>query len=188
MERREELGRRMVHAAGAAIPLGHVAGVPWWAVEVVLVALFVSVVVLEAIRLGTGLDWWVYRRLTRPYEQTSVAGYALYAVGMATVGLLFDPTVAVPAMLLLAIGDPVGGLLAGETQRRVKRPIALGGTALVCFLLAVPFLPPRVAAATAVTAALADGVFLQVRGYVIDDNLTIPISAAVVATGALAVT
>lgn len=184
----DELGRRVVHLSGATIPLAHVAGLPWWVVEVVLVVLLVSVVVLEGLRLGVGLDWWIYRRLTRPYEQTSVAGYALYAVGMATVGLLAQPTVAVPALLMLAVGDPVGGLLGGDEQRRIKRPLALGGTAFVCFFLAVPFLPLGVAAATAVTAALADGVFLEVRGHVIDDNLTIPLGAAVVATLGLMLT
>lgn len=184
---RDELGRRAVHATGAAVPLLYVAGGPWWVVEVILIVLLVSVGILEGLRLGVGLDWWIYRRLTRPYEQASVAGYALYVVGMAAVGLFFQPAVAVPAMLMLAIGDPVGGVLAGADATPVKRPRALVGTAVVCLLLAVPFLPAVVAAAAATTAALADGVLLRIRGYVIDDNLTIPIGAALVGATGLAV-
>ncbi len=41
----------------------------------------VVVCVLEAVRLSTGLDWVVYDRLTREYEQDNVAGYALYTSG-----------------------------------------------------------------------------------------------------------
>jgi len=67
----------------------------------------------------------------------------------------------------------------------------------VCFLLAVPFLvvSPEadvgtaiiVASAGALVAALADGVPLIVRDYVIDDNISIPVGAGVAMWVALVV-
>lgn len=184
---KDELRRRLVHATGAGLPLLYLLGVSWSVVQWLLIGLLGSVTVLEFLRLGVGLDWWVYRRLTRPYEDSSVAGYALYALGMATVGLLFAPEVAVPAMLMLAIGDPIGGLLAGEDPTPVKRPLAIGTVGGVCFVLAVPFVPTGVAGMMALTAAIADGVFLRIGDSVVDDNLAIPIGAALVGTAGLAV-
>jgi dolichol kinase len=51
-------------------------------------------------------------------------------------------------------------------------------TFVVCFLLALPFLAPIVAAAAATAATVADAVLLSSHGIVLDDNLTIPLAAA----------
>lgn len=182
-----ELGRRLVHASGAGLPGLYLIGLPWWVVQVAVGLLVIAVTILEILRLRIGLNWWVYEHLTREYEQNSVAGYALYAVSMASVALMFEPSIAVPAMLMLAIADPVGGMLAGDDSIPVKRPIALAGTFLVSLGLAVPFLPVVAAAGAAGAVTIADGVFIQIRGYVIDDNLSIPIVAALVAWGIMAI-
>jgi dolichol kinase len=97
------------------------------------------------------------------------------------------PAVGVPAILMLALGDPVSGLLSSGELRRVKRPRVLVGMFLICLLLALPFLPPVVAAAGALGATLADGVKPRLGGYVVDDNLTIPPLAAGAMVAALAV-
>jgi hypothetical protein len=81
-------------------------------------------------------------------------------------------------MFMLAVADPVGGVLGGADPTPVKRPRAFVGAFLVCLAVGLPFLPPLAAAAGGVAASLADGVFMEIRGYVIDDNLTIPIAAA----------
>ena len=184
-----ELGRRLVHASGALLPLSYllferVEAVPvtWrWLQAVLLVAVGVAAV-LEYARLHAGLDWWVYEHLTRPYEAEKVAGYALYVVSFAVVALAFEPAIALSAMFMLAIADPIGGVLSGDDPIPVKRPLALAGTFLVCLAIGLVLLPSPVAAVAAAAAATAaDGVFLQVRGYVIDDNLSLPLSAAVVA-------
>jgi len=177
----DELGRRLVHASGAGFPLLYVLGAPWWVVQTALVAFVFVAGLLEVLRLRVGLTWWVYDRLTRPYEQDNVAGYALYALGMAVVGVSFPPPIAVPALLMLAVADPVGGFLAGDDPTPIKRPVALVGTFLVAVGVAVPFLPAVPALAAAAVATAADGVFLRVRGYILDDNLTIPIGAATAA-------
>jgi len=176
-----EVGRRLVHVSGAGFPLLYLLGLDWWRLQLLLVGGVPIVAVMELVRLRYGLDWWVYEHLTRPYEESTVAGYALYIASMALVAVAFDPGVAVPAMLMLAVADPVGGVLAGTDPIPIKRPRAIAGAFLVCLVVGLPFLPPAAAVAAAAGASLADGIFLQVRGTVIDDNLSIPIVAAVAA-------
>ena len=178
-----EIKRRLVHASGAGLPLLYIIGQPygmtWELIQAAAVLVLASTLILEFLRLRVGLDWRIYDELTREYEQDSVAGYALYAVGMAVVALAFPPEIALPAMFMLAIGDPVGGILGSAGPGSTKRGSVLAVVFLVCFGLALPFVDPIVAAVGGLVAAIADGVTPVVGEYVIDDNLTIPIGAAV---------
>ena len=174
-----ELGRRAVHASGALAPLSHVADILTWPqVRYAWTAIAVVTLVMEALRLYGGLELALYDRLTREYEQESVAGYALYMISGTPVLWLTPPAVGTPAILMLALGDPVSGLLSSGELRSVKRPRVLVGMFAVCFALALPFVPPLAAVAGALGATIADGVKPIVRGYVVDDNLTIPPLAA----------
>ncbi|AGN01067.1 hypothetical protein L593_05590 [Salinarchaeum sp. Harcht-Bsk1] len=174
-----ELGRRLVHVSGAGIPLLYVLGLPYAWLQILLVGGVAIVGGLELLRLRAGLaDWWIFEHLTREYESETIAGYALYVVGMAVVAVAFDPQIAIPSMFMLAVADPVGGVLGGADPTPVKPARAFVGAFVVCLLVGLPFLPPLVAAAGGVAASVADGVFAEFRGYVIDDNLTIPIGAA----------
>ncbi|MDS0260212.1 dolichol kinase [Haloarcula sp. S1CR25-12] len=182
----DEVARRLVHVTGAAVPLAYLLGgdlVSWRVVQLFLAVALVAVVVLEFLRLSVGLDWAIYERLTREYEQENPAGYALYIVGMAavagavSVGLSTD--IAVPAMLMLAIGDPISGLLGSSEASNVKQLWVLLVMFGVCTLLAAPFVPTRAAVLGGVAATFADGVKPTIAGYVIDDNLSIPVLGAV---------
>jgi dolichol kinase len=188
-----EIGRRLVHSSGILAPAAYLLGILTWGQLTALLVLGVVIAaVLEIVRLRYGLDWWIYENLTREYEQEKVAGYALYMVGFAFLALAFPPEIAIPGMLMLAIGDPVSGFLGkklGDGGLSRKPVPVLAAMFAVCFLLAVPFLlvsPAAdvetailVASAGALVAALADGVPLIVRDYVIDDNLSIPVGAGV---------
>jgi len=178
-----EVARRLVHASGAVIPAAYVFvdAVTWEYVRWILIAGTVVTVALEALRLLAGLEWVVFDKLTREYEQDNLAGYALYVFGGTLVGLAFDPQVAVPAMFMLTLGDPVSGLLGSGELRTIKRWPVLVAMFATCFALAVPFLPLHAAALAAGAATLADGVKPVVATYVIDDNITIPIAAALAA-------
>lgn len=174
-----ELSRRLVHASGAIPPVAFLAGVlPWTSFQWLLVAGSVLVVVLEALRLSGYVSWWIYDRLTREYEQDNPAGYALYVLSCTATAWLFAPAVAVPAILMLALADPFSGWLSRGGLGR-KRGWVLLATFGVCMviatLLAVPTGP---AVAGALAATLADGATPVVRGYVLDDNATIPLGAA----------
>lgn len=184
-----ELKRRMVHATGSIVPLGYAAGIlSWDHVVALLVAGAFVAGVLEFLRLFVGLDWKIYDQLTREYEQSNPAGYALYMVSMAGVALLFRPAVAVPGMLMLTIGDPISGLLGSVDVSQVKKTRTLAVMFGVCFALAAPFLTGDGAGTTlvgglaasgvgAAGATLADGVKPVLAGYVVDDNLSIPPAA-----------
>jgi len=182
----DEVARRLVHVTGAAVPLGYLLGsglMSWRVVQLFLAVALVLVVILEFLRLSVGLDWAIYERLTREYEQDNPAGYALYIVGMAavagavSVGLPVD--VAVSAMLMLAIGDPISGLLGSTDAGSVKQLWVLLVMFGVCTLLAAPFVSTAAAVLGGVAATFADGVKPRIAGYVVDDNFSIPVFGAI---------
>ncbi len=175
-----EVERRLVHATGAVIPLAWFVGlVPWWGVQVTWTVGAALGLLLEALRLSGYIQWRIFETLTREYERENLAGYALYMLSMAAVAWLFVPAVAAPGMLMLALGDPVSGLLGSGELRSMKEATALLAMFGVCLLIALAFVSTVPALLGAAAATLADGVKPVVRGYVIDDNLTIPPAAAV---------
>lgn len=191
----DEVTRRLVHASTSVVPLSYVfiEAVTWRRLQAMLAAAVVVALCMEVVRLRVGLDWWIYAKLTREYEQDNLAGYFLGAVGMTVVAFAFPPggadplvpaapptPVAVPAILMLTVADPLSGLLGSGELRAAKQAWVLLATFGVATLLAVPFVPGVVAVLGGLSATIADGVKPVVRGYVIDDNLTIPIAAAVV--------
>jgi dolichol kinase len=177
---RDEIARRLVHASGTAVPLAYlfVPAVEWVHVQGLLIAGLLVALVLEIVRLIVGLDWWVYETLTREYERDNLAGYFLAVFSMAVVALAFGPTIAVPAILMLTVADPVSGLLGSGELRTAKDVTVLLTTFAVATLLAVPFVPATAAVCGGVAATVADGIKPVVSGYVVDDNLSIPVTSA----------
>ncbi len=182
-----ELGRRGVHASGIGIPALYLLGVVDWSqVRLLLVGLSVAVSALEFVRLVLDYEWPLFDTLAREYERENVAGYALYAYSQTAVAFVFGPAVALPAMLMLIVGDPVSGYLGSNDAGTAKQAGVLAVMFLVCFALAAPFttaIAPiavglAAAAVGAAGATLADGVTPVVAGYVVDDNATIPPAAA----------
>ena len=179
----EELERRLVHASGVGLPALYLLGwVTWRQLGYLLVVLSAGAATLEVIRLFVGLDWTIFDRLTRDYEQDNPAGYMLYFVSLTFVALVFEPHVALPGMLMLIVGDPISGVLGSNDAGRAKRVAVLGAMFVVCLFLALPFLVPvagvpvglAAGAAGAAGATFADGFKPVVATYVIDDNLSIP--------------
>ncbi|MDR5656110.1 dolichol kinase [Halodesulfurarchaeum sp. HSR-GB] len=174
-----EPGRRLVHASGSLVPIAYVFEVlTWRQVQGLLVLALAVVTVLEGLRLSGRLDWWVYERFTRDYEAHWPAGYALALLGATATVLVFRPTVAVPALLMLTIADPISGVLSSD-ELAVKQGYVLlvtfGVSLGIAGLLRVPLLAAVLGAGA---ATVADGVKPTIAGYVIDDNLTIPVAAA----------
>jgi dolichol kinase len=177
-----ELRRRAIHAAGSLVPGGYLLDgylglglVDWWTVRYFVLAGAVAALAMEALRLTGRLEWRLFDRLIREYERENLAGYALYAVGMTAAAWAFEPTVGVPSILMLTIGDPISGLLSSGDLS--KRGPVLAVMFLVCLGIGYPFVPPLPAVAGALVATAADGLKPVVAGYVIDDNLTIPTGA-----------
>lgn len=188
----DELKRRLVHASGSGLVAlyllaGFLAvGLTWTGFRLLMITLSIGVLVLEVLRLRVGFESWVYEKLTREYEQDQFAGYGYYMLSMTAVVLVFPPKIALPAMLMLALGDPVSGYLSDDSLRRVKPPKVFVAMFVVSTLIALPFLPPAAAIAAAVGATIADGVTVKIGAYIVDDNLTIPPYAAGCAYAVLA--
>lgn len=189
-----ELSRRAVHISGVIAPLTYLGNVlTYRQIQVILVAGSLLVIGLELVRLRFDavpgpLDR-LYDALTREYEETNVAGYALYMFSVTAIALVFAPVAAIPAMLMLSVADPISGELGTAKPGERKRLSVLVVTFLICLALALgalwlidPAAGPavRVAAAAlgALGATLADGYTLVVAGRVIDDNATIPPASA----------
>ena len=182
-----ELRRRGIHVSGTAFPAAYVADLVTYAqLQLLLAGLLGGVTLLEFVRLVVGYQHPIYDELTREYEADNVAGYALFFVGATAAVTLFPAWIGVPAVLMLSVGDPISGVLGSAEATTAKETGVLVVMFLVCFAVALPFavgavgrLPGvAVAAAGAAGAAFADGIKPVVAGYVIDDNLSIPPTAA----------
>jgi dolichol kinase len=174
-------GRRLAHLSGTLVPVAYLADVLSWAgTQYLLAAGAVVAVVLELIRLQVGLDWAIYDRLTREYEQDNPAGYALAVVAAAAVGWTFVPGIAVPAILLLTVADPIAGIIASadsaDTRKSWRVMVATFGVSLA---IATPFLPLRAAVPVGLVVVAADAFKPRIFDFVVDDNVSIPVGAAV---------
>lgn len=181
MSLHSEVKRRLVHVSGTGYPALFLLGLASYdQLRLLLVVSSVAALGLEAVRLLVGLDWQIFDELTREYEQDNLAGYALYMFGMTAAALAFEPRVAIPAMLMLTIADPISGLVSSG-ELGVKAAHTLLITFGVCVAIAsLSGLPVTSAVLGALAATLADGAKPVISGYVIDDNITIPVGAAVV--------
>jgi len=181
----DELKRRLVHASGSGLVALYLLaqalelGLSWRLFQGLLVVLATGAVGLEILRLHFGLEWWLYDKLTREYEQDSVAGYAMYVFSGSLTGIVFEPRIAIPAILMLTLADPISGQLSADELRVVKRPVVLATMFGVCAVIASFWVPLSAAILGGFAAMVADGVKPIIKGFVVDDNLTIPIYAAV---------
>lgn len=177
----DDLGRRLVHVAGTAFPALYILPfVEWWLVGATMLGASAIASTIELGRLRFGLDLFLFDYL-REYERDSVGAYLLFMLSATAVALAFEPRIAIPAILMLTLADPIAGAASVEELRRVKRPRALVTMFLACALLTVPFLheDPLAVALGGLGGMIADGVKPVVRGYIVDDDLTIAPTGAI---------
>ncbi len=132
-----------------------------------------------------------WKRLSHPHERFRVNSATWFTTAMLFLALMGDTTVACVAVAVLAVGDPMAALVGrrwGRTKllhgRTLEGTMAFAVTGTLAALLTLSFAAPAlalwpalgVAAASATTAAVAELVSRRV-----DDNLSIPVSAAVAA-------
>lgn len=173
----DEIKRRVLHVSGAFIPAVYFLGMPWSQFRVFVLVLLVTGIIIELIRLTWNPDVEIHEKVLRDYEKGSIAGYTLALAGTFLAVSLFEPAIAVPAVLMLFIADPVSGFLSNGN--RVKNWESWTAMFVTSLGIGAFFVSPVTAAAGALGASIADGFKPEIRGYVIDDNLTIPVYAAV---------
>lgn len=192
-----EVRRKLIHLTGLSVPLGILVLGRVYTAALIAIALVVAVLI-EAGRLKGRVSL----PAVREHEQEKVAGYIYYIFGSLLTVIIFQPMIAIAAMLMLSLGDAVSGLVGSVLENsnvrgysagwRVKPLPIVAGMFLAC--LAIGYLSSgitrlsfQVYLAGAIGATVADAVAMVFCNRGLDDNLTIPIFAGAMMSAALLV-
>ncbi len=189
-----ELLRKAFHITGSYISIVYY----FLSKETILILLSsVNAVLLliEWLRLNKKIE--IPEILLRTHENKRVAAYIYFQMASLISILVFDKTIAITAILMLAIGDTASGLAGAiikggnirnsDTKNIAVKPFPIVAVMFsVCILVGLMLfsLPPApdmtslsfcVYAAGALGATLGDAVPIRIKGTTIDDNLMIPL-------------
>ncbi len=193
-----ELRRKAFHLTGSLIPIVYY----FLDRETALIGLSIINAVLlliEWLRLKGKIE--LPRVLLRPHENKQVAAYIYFQTAALISILVFDKTIAIAALLMLAFGDTASGLAGSmikggdirnyNSKKIVIKPLPImAAMFVVCVvtglvLLSLPlakdmaYLSLPVYVAGAAGATLGDAIPLRINGRPVDDNLMIPLLSGV---------
>lgn len=193
-----ELRRKAFHLTGSLIPIVYY----FLDRETALIGLSIINAVLlliEWLRLNGKIE--LPKVLLRPHENKQVAAYIYFQAAALISVLLFDKTIAIAALLMLAFGDTASGLAGSmikggdirnhDTKKIAIKPLPImAAMFVVCLmtglvLLSLPlakdmaYLSLSVYVAGAAGATLGDAIPLRIHGRPVDDNLVIPLLSGV---------
>ncbi len=141
--------------------------------------------------------------LLRPHENKNVAAYIYFQMAALISIFVFEKTIAIAAILMLALGDTASGLagtlmdggnIRHSRQRFNLKPFPIIAVMFsVCVLIGamLQHIPPApdmknisfgVYVAGALGATLGDAIPLRIQGRPIDDNLLIPVLSGIFMT------
>lgn len=176
-----ELARKFVHLSGGLIPLLYlVLDLTKPQALLILGSVAFPYVAIDLLRLKRPAanrwfhDW--FHLAMRPGEETRPTGATYYFLACWCTILLFDRTVTVAALLILACADTaasvVGQAVGGYRLRRGKTLSGATAFLVTAFVITLPFFPPLTALGGAMIAAATESLPIP-----IDDNITIPLVA-----------
>jgi dolichol kinase len=193
-----ELRRKAFHLIGSLIPIVYY----FLDRETALIGLSIINAVLlliEWLRLNGKIE--LPKVLLRPHENKQVAAYIYFQTAALISILVFDKTIAIAALLMLAVGDTASGLAGSmirggnirnhDTKKIAIKPLPIMAAMFVAclmtglVLLSLPlakdmaYLSLPVYAAGAAGATLGDAIPLRIHGRPVDDNLMIPLLSGV---------
>lgn len=195
-----ELRRKAIHAAGSIIPIVYY----FTDRETALIGLAIInavLLIVEWLRLSGKIR--LPEILLRPHENKQVAAYIYFQLAALISIFVFEKSIAIAAILMLALGDTASGLAGAlmdggnvrhSRQRFIIKPFPIMAVMFtVCVLIGIllKYLPPApdmdsislwIYAAGALGATLGDAIPLRIQGRPIDDNLMIPILSGVFMT------
>lgn len=171
--------RRFFHMGGGFLTLAiYMTGFSTDIALLICLPLLLTLVVSDLIRLHHNRfnKWFLgkFGALMRSHEAHTLHSGSLFFLTVYACLLIFDKPILVPALMMLAFGDPAAAVV-GITWGKIKIfGKSLEGTMAcfqVCFIIGLIFFParPLVAFGTAIVAALA-----ELLPMPIDDNITIP--------------
>jgi dolichol kinase len=172
-----ELKRKIIHISGSIIPILYIFG-SWDVAVLILSICFFATLFIEWQRLK--YNWQI--SFARAHERLRISGALYFAFSALFAVLFFKKEIAISALLMLAIGDSISGIIGAAFEvknfrvKEKRKPAKLFIIMLaICFFLAYFFLPFEVALLGAVIAAIADSFPLKFFNEILDDNLAIPI-------------
>ena len=146
----------------------------------------IVLLVIDILRFGTGWGRQLFREIFgqiagRKEDEGPNASF-FYAVSLLVAVLLFEPRIAMGAIISLAVGDPVAGIVGTLFGRvRIKRKAVEGAVAnlIASFLLINLVVESPWVALTGATA----GAIVELSHIPkVDDNLSVPIVSGLAMT------
>jgi len=152
----------------------------------VLLAIMLGVSVLSR-KYDIPLISWLLRNFEREeyVKKFPGRGFIFYLIGSLLVLAFFPMDIAMPAILVLAFGDSIGHLFGIRYGKRkhpyVKTKFVEGWIAglIAGFIAAFVFVPWHEALAASFFAMLVEGIEVKIGAEEVDDNLIIPLVAAI---------
>ena len=175
-ELRGELLRKGIHLAGLGyIPFYILTGRLATLTAVVLLTLVA--IILEVLRRRSEIfpEW-----ILRSYEKGGTGAHIYFGISILTVTLLFSPQASFVAIACGSAGDGVAGVV-----KRIRRDFAACSmflsSLLVMFILSqIVEMSLPAAIVSAVIATGVESKLSRVGKYYVNDNLSVPLAAAVV--------
>lgn len=174
--------RRVFHAGNGVLIVAALGILPidTWTALVLLGSILSVLLLMDGLRLTNPklnrMFFQAFTPLASPREAGKVASSTWYVGGVLLALLLFPRSVALAGVLVLALADPAAGVVGRAVGTRSFGAGTVQGSvtfALVAFLCLLPFAPWWAALAAAVAATLVEAL-----PWPVDDNLTIPPTAA----------
>jgi dolichol kinase len=195
-----ELRRKAIHVLGSFIAVAYYF-IDWETAVVGLIIINAILLIVEWLRLSGKIR--LPEILLRPHENKQVAAYIYFQIAALISIFAFEKTIAIAAILMLALGDTASGLAGAlmdggnirhSRQRFIIKPFPIMAVMFaVCVMIGVlmQYLPLAtdmnsislgVYIAGALGATLGDSIPLRIQGRPIDDNLMIPLLSGIFMT------
>ena len=114
--------------------------------------------------------------IVREYEKGKIGAYIYFGFAILLITIIFPMEAAFSAVLVTLLGDGLGGLVKRLPWRRSK-DIATTVMTLAPFFASLPLLSPVPSLIACVSGATVERI-QKVGRYYLQDNLTVPITAA----------
>jgi dolichol kinase len=195
-----ELRRKAVHAAGSLIPIAYY----FTDRQTALIGLSMInaiLIIVEWQRLNGKIR--LPEILLRPHEKEQVGAYIYFQIASLISIIFFEKTIAIAAILMLALGDTASGLSGAllnkgnvrySRKKFMVKPLPIVSVMFaVCVLIGLlmirlplahdmRYIPFIAYVAGALGATLGDAVPMRIQGKPIDDNLLIPLLSGIFMT------